>query len=133
MNGQNNPTACNLQTDDSRHVQLGGLAYYDERKYFMFSPDVPVPHSVPRFRWQGVAQQMTDGTFDFVAKPRLRPQSRLIKKLCHGRVSHTKDGAVQLTLKVFAYEGVNINEALRQEAAEAAEAVRTYQLTTITE
>ena len=133
MNGQNNPTACNLQTDDSRNVQMGGLAYYDERKYFMFSPDVPVPHSVPRFRWQGVAQQMTDGTFDFVAKPRLRPQSRLIKTLCHGRVSPTKDGAVQLTLKVFAYEGVNINEALRQEAAEAAEAVRTYQLTTITE
>ena len=34
---------------------------------------------------------MTDGTFDFVAKPKVKPQSQLIKKLAHGRVSKTKD------------------------------------------
>lgn len=111
-----------------QHVQLGGQAFYDERKYFMFAPDDAVPCQVPAFRLQGVAQQATDGTFDFVAKPRLRPQSVLIKKMRHGRVSRTKDEAVQLTLKVFCHEGVNISEALLTEAIEAAEAVRAHQL-----
>ena len=35
-------------------------------------------------------------------------QLELIKKLAHGRVSKTKDGAIQLTLKVFFHEGLNI-------------------------
>ncbi len=125
---QKNQAGSQLPINDCQHVQLGGQAYYDERKYFLFAPDAPAPHRVPRFRWQGVAQQMTDGTFDFVAKPRIKAQSQLIKKLPHGRVSHTKDGAVQLTLKVFGYEGVNINEALAVEALAAAEAVKEYQL-----
>ena len=42
-------------------------------------------NKVPRFRSMGVAQQMPDGTFDFVAQHRLRTQSELIKKLAHGR------------------------------------------------
>lgn len=111
-----------------QHVQLGGQAFYDERKYFMFAPDDAVPCRVPTFRLQGVAQQATDGTFDFVAKPKLRPQSVLIKKVAHGRVSRTKDDAIQLTLKVFCHEGVNISEAILTEAMDAAEAVRAHQL-----
>lgn len=110
------------------HVQLGGQAYYDERKFFMFTPDDPIVGQVQKFRGLGMAQQMADGTFDFVRKPQLKPKSTLIKKLAHGRASKTKDDAIQLTLKVYRNEGINISEAIRREALEAADAIREYQL-----
>ena len=110
------------------HVQLGGQAYYDEKKFFMFTPDDPVVGQVQKFRGLGMAQQMADGTFDFVRKPQLKPKSTLIKKLAHGRASKTKDDAIQLTLKVYRNEGINISEAIRREALEAADAIREYQL-----
>ena len=31
----------------NQHVQLGGQAYYDERKYFMFTPAEPAPGVQP--------------------------------------------------------------------------------------
>ena len=110
------------------HVQLGGQAYYDEKKFFMFTPDDSIVGQVQKFRGLGMAQQMADGTFDFVRKPQLKPKSTLIKKLAHGRASKTKDDAIQLTLKVYRNEGVNISEAIRREALEAADAIREYQL-----
>ena len=58
--------------DHCQHVQIGGQAYYDDRKYFLFSPDAPVPQAVESFRKAGVGQQMSDGTFDFVPQPRER-------------------------------------------------------------
>ena len=87
------------------HVQLGGQAFFDERKYFLFSPDPSTSSGqvqaglVQKFRGLGMAQQMPDGTFDFVRKPQLKAKSKLIKKLAHGRASETKDGAIQVTLK----------------------------------
>ena len=112
-----------------QHVQLGGVAFYDEGKCFMFSPENEgVRNKVEGFRSQGIAQQLTDGTFDFMAKPRIRSQAELIRKLAHGRVSKTKDGAIQLTLKVFCDEGINIGSTLVKEAEEAADAVVDYQL-----
>ena len=112
-----------------QHVQLGGMAFYDESKCFLFAPNEHGGREkVPGFRSQGVAQQLTDGTFDFVVKPQIRPQSELIRKLAHGRVSKTKDGAIQLTLKVFCDEGINIGSTLEKEAEEAADAVVDYQL-----
>ena len=79
-NNSNNSTTNN-HINGCQHVQLGGMAHYDERRYFMFAPDYCVPNVVPRVRRMcGVAQQLTDGTFDFVAQPRLRTQSTLIKK-----------------------------------------------------
>lgn len=121
INIQNNINQCD-------HVQLGGQAFYDETKFFMFAPDDPVAGRVKGFRRQGTAQQMTDGTFDFVAKPQLRPQSKLIKKLAHGRASETKDNAIQLTLKVYKNEGVNISQTILEEAVVAVDAIREYQL-----
>ena len=103
------------------HVQLGGQAYYDEKKFFMFTPDDPVVGQVQKFRGLGMAQQMADGTFDFVRKPQRKPKSTLIRKLAHGRLSDTFDGAVQLTLKVFRTEGLNIRETIIKEAREAFE------------
>ena len=103
------------------HVQLGGQAYYDEKKFFMFTPDDPIVGQVQKFRGLGMAQQMADGTFDFVRKPQRKPKSTLIRKLAHGRLSDTFDGAVQLTLKVFRTEGLNIRETIIKEAREAFE------------
>ena len=111
---QNNISQCD-------HVQLGGQAYYDEKKFFMFTPDDPIVGQVQKFRGLGMAQQMADGTFDFVRKPQLKPKSTLIKKLAHGRLSATIDGAIQLTLKVYKTEGLNIKEAIIKEAKEAFE------------
>lgn len=123
----NNTT--NNQFNGCNHVQMGGMAHYDERRYFMFAPDYCVPNVVQRVRRMcGVAQQMTDGTFEFVSQPKLRTQSKLIKKLAHGRISLTKDKAIQLTLKVMANENINIAEAIAAEAAEGANALIDYQL-----
>lgn len=124
-----NNYTTNNQFNGCNHVQLGGMAHYDERRYFMFAPDDPVPNMVQRVRRMcGVAQQMTDGTFDFVPKPHVKAQSKLIKKLAHGRISLTKDKAIQLTLKVMANENINIAEAIAAEAAEGANALIDYQL-----
>ena len=128
-----NSTSANSTTNNQfngcQHVQLGGIAFYDESKYFLFSPDDSVPDKVQRMRrMHGVAQQMTDGTLDFVAQPRVRSQSQLIRKLAHGRVSKTKDGAIQLTLKITANENINIAQAIAVESAEATDAIVEYQL-----
>ena len=118
----------NVQINNCHNVQLNGQAYYDESNYFMFSPDDPTPDLVQRMRrMRGVAQQMTDGTFDFVPTPRVRAQSQLIKKLAHGRVSMTKDKAIQLTLKVTSSENINIAQAIAVESAEAAEAILNFE------
>ena len=117
-----------VNNNGCQHVQLGGMAFYDESKCFLFAPSEHGGEKVQGFRSQGVAQQLSDGTFDFVVKPRIRSQSELIRKLAHGRVSKTKDGAIQLTLKVFCDEGINIGSSLVKEAEEAAEAVVDYQL-----
>ena len=118
-----------VNNNGCQHVQLGGMAFYDESKCFLFAPNEHGGgEKVQGFRSQGVAQQLTDGTFDFVIKPRLRSQSVLIRKLAHGRLSKTKDGAIQLTLKVFCDEGINIGNALMKEAEEAADALVEYQL-----
>lgn len=124
-----NNNTTNNQFNGCNHVQMGGMAHYDERRYFMFAPDYCVPNVVQRVRRMcGVAQQMTDGTFEFVSQPKPRTQSKLIKKLAHGRISLTKDKAIQLTLKVMANENINIAEAIAAEAAEGANALIDYQL-----
>lgn len=105
-----------------QHTQKSGMAYYDDTNYFQFAPDEPVVGSMPRFHRLGVAQQLNDGSFEFV------PKSQLIRKLAHGRVSKTKDGAIQLTLKVYCNEGVNISETIAAEALMARDAIVEYQL-----
>ena len=38
------------------HVQIEGMAFFDNRKYFMFSPDDPKPNQVSSFRTLGIVQ-----------------------------------------------------------------------------
>ena len=130
MKKANKKQVNNQQVNNNgcQHVQLGGVAYYDDKQYFLFSPDSVNQGVVEAFRRHGVAQQMQDGTFDFVAVTKPKSQSELIKKLAHGRVSKNKDGAIQLTLKVFFHEGLNIAQTLAVESAEGADALVDYQL-----
>ena len=56
---------------------------------------------------------------DYVASKRAqRAQSTLLRKVAHGRISATRDGAYQLTLKVFKREGLDVRETLTREAFE---------------
>ena len=130
MKKANKKQVNNQQVNNNgcQHVQLGGVAYYDDKQYFLFSPDSVNQGVVEAFRRHGVAQQMQDGTFDFVAVSKPKSQSELIKKLAHGRVRKTKDVAIQLTLKVFFHEGLNIAQTLAVESAEGADALVDYQL-----
>ena len=112
----------------NKHIQLSGMALYDDGDKFLFTPDAEAMHTIFPFRGTGVGQLLSDGTFDFIRRPRLRTQSQLIRKLAHGRVSKTKDGAIQLTLKVFQDEGVNISEAIAEEALIAKQAIVEWQL-----
>ena len=69
MKKANKKLVKNQQVNNNgcQHVQLGGMAYYDDKQYFLFSPDSVNQGVVEAFRRHGVAQQRQDGTFDFVA------------------------------------------------------------------
>ena len=108
------------------HVQVEGMAFYDNRKYFMFSPDDPKPGQVSAFRSRCIMQQASDGTIDVTVKDYPRSQSRLIKKFAHGRASETKDGGIQIFLKVFKTERINIALAMKKESREAVKAIEEY-------
>ena len=69
---------------------------------------------------RGQVLLMRNGTFDFIAsKPRVRNNELLIRKAKHGRLSGTRDGAFQLTLKCFASEGIDWQRAFVEEPIEA--------------
>ena len=57
-NAQNNVQNQQVNNNDCQHVQLGGMAYYDDKQYFLFSPDSVNQGVVEAFRRHGVAQQM---------------------------------------------------------------------------
>lgn len=107
----------------AKHLELSGTAFLDDNKYFLFSPDYPEPGRVSSFRRHGVIQQMSDGTIDCVIQKAKRSKSVKIKKLRHGSLSATSDQAILLYLKVYKKEGVDIAEALRQDAIEAIESL----------
>ena len=128
-NQVNNQVDNQNHGDHCQHVQIGGQAYYDDRKYFLFSPDTPVLRKLSTACGTGVGQQMSDGTFDFVVRPKVKSRSVLIRKLAHGRISRTQDDAVQLTLKFFRTENVVIAQAIMDEAQDAIDALLNEQLT----
>ena len=109
-------------------IQVSGQAVFtsDENKneYVQFLPDDPVEQFIKGWRHEGVAQRLRNGTFDFVARPRIRSAATLIKKVAHGRLSATKDGAIQLTLKIFKTEGIPMADTFIREAEEAVSNVK---------
>ena len=67
----------------------------------------------------GQLQLLRNAAFDYVAnKPRVRNNALLIRKVRHGRLSGTRDHAFQLTLKVFAAEGIDWQRAFVDEPIE---------------
>ena len=67
----------------------------------------------------GQRQLLRNAAFDYVAnKPRVRNNTLLIRKARHGRLSGTRDHACQLTLKVFAAEGIDWQLAFVEEPIE---------------
>lgn len=104
-------------------IQVNGQAVFNTdaagQQYVQFLPDIPTGGLCKGWRREGVAQLLGNGTYDFISRRRIRASSTLLKKVAHGRLSATKDGAYQLTLKIFKTEGLPIAETLRREAAEA--------------
>ena len=75
---------------------------------------------VTAFNVKGKGQMMRDGTFDFSPLPvQKKSRGTLLKKVAHGRLSATKDGAYLLTLKVFKHEGLDAAMVMTKEAMEA--------------
>lgn len=67
----------------------------------------------------GQLQLLRNAAFDYVpSKPRVRNNALLIRKAKHGRLSGTRDHAIQLTLKVFASEGIDWKRAFIEETVE---------------
>ena len=97
--------------------------------YFTFSPDSQINGIVDAYRKRGHGQQLPNGTFSFVAdEPSHRSQATMIKKLLHGKVSLTKNGLYQLTLRFDPREKVNYSVAILNEAGEATEALKNYEI-----
>lgn len=88
-------------------------------KFFEFHPDNQGVEVVTPSMVNGKAQLMRDGTVYFTAaKPRGRSNARLIRKARHGRLSGTADNAFQLTLKIFAAEGLDWQKTFVVESIE---------------
>ena len=85
------------------HLSGVGVACWGhDEQHFTFLPDDPVEGRCQKYRLPGVGQQLEDGTFVFQPRAALpqRAQSVLICQLPHGRLSLTRDHAIQLTLKM---------------------------------
>ena len=89
-------------------------------KFIQFVPDDEfTPVLEQGSKTSGQLQLQRNAAFDYVAnKPRVRSNSLLIRKVKHGRLSGTRDHAFQLTLKVFAAEGIDWQRAFVEETIE---------------
>ena len=100
---------------------LGAITPYENGNgmLFEFWADDPDGQQVETMKATGTAQLMRSGSFFFVpSKKRVRNNSLLIRKAAHGRLSGTRDNAFQLTLKVFASEGIDWQKAFVTEPIE---------------
>ena len=106
-------------------VQISGQMVFtnDERdnEYVQFIPDNTEDLMLTGWRRGGIGQQLRNGSFDFLAKKYVKSHSILLKKVRHGRLSRTKDGFIQLTLKIAVTENVDMKKVFRMEAKEATE------------
>lgn len=92
-----------------------------------FEPENSVENTIKAFQATGLMVAYTNGAFEWIRRPRRRSQSRLIKKMNHGRLSETNDGAVLLTVKIRYDEMVNIAATLKRETREAISAYMEFQ------
>lgn len=91
----------------------------DGRMIFEFLPNDPQAQLLDSCRTGGSGQLMRSGSFYFnPSKKRIRSNNMLIRKAAHGRLSHTRDGAYQLTLKSFAVEDIDWQRAFLEETVQ---------------
>ena len=109
----------------NKSFSVNGIAIFstDENnkvKFVQFLPDDEfTPVLEQPGKTSGQLQMLRNAAFDFVAsKPRIRNNALLIRKARHGRLSGTRDHAFQLTLKVFASEGIDWQRAFVEEPIE---------------
>ena len=109
----------------NKTIQINGVAVAttDENNRvtnIQFLPDNELAAILERgSKTSGQLHMLRNASFDYIAnKPRVRNNSLLIRKARHGRVSGTRDNAWQLTLKVFAEEGIDWQKAFVVEPIE---------------
>lgn len=109
----------------NKSISINGVAVVtrDENsrvKFVQFLPDDEfTPVLEQPSKTSGQLQLLRNAAFDYIAnKPRIRSNALLIRKARHGRLSGTKDKAYQLTLKVFASEGIDWQRAFVVEPIE---------------
>ena len=60
-NTQNNVQNQQVNNNDCQHVQLGGMAYYDAKQYFLFSPqESGVIRFLDSVRWAWLSKCLTE-------------------------------------------------------------------------
>lgn len=106
------------------HLSGVGVACWGpDEQHFTFLPADPVEGRCQKYRLAGIGQQLEDGTFVFSPGGALpqRAQSVLICQLPHGRLSLTRDHAIQLTLKMrlAQHSVMDIARIIMQESGEA--------------
>jgi hypothetical protein len=104
-----------------RQVTLDGLMTLGKLENGLRTADFACCEDVETEAFSGnfKVQGMRDGNLYMEQlKKRLRNNALLIRKAKHGRLSATRDHAFQLTLKVFAVEGIDWQKAFVEEPIE---------------
>lgn len=104
-----------------KEITVDGMMSFNELENGQFGADFVCCEDVALEPFTGLCkvQAMRDGNVYITEKPkRVRNNSLLIRKAAHGRLSGTRDNAFQLTLKVFASEGIDWQKAFVTEPIE---------------
>ena len=128
---KNSKNLCPIEGKEISHVQVLGVAMFDQvddERFVKFEPEVETPGLMTPLKRRAVIVQGSDGEFEVVIKPSYHSHAKQIVKLPHGRLSETKDGAYQLTLKVYKDEEVDAAQCFKKEALEAVVELIKYQI-----
>ena len=110
-----------IKISTERQVTLDGLLTLGKLENGLRTMDFMCCENVMMDAFSGnfTVQGMRDGNvYMQERKKRIRNNALLIRKARHGRVSGTRDHAYQLTLKVFATEGIDWQRAFVEEPIE---------------
>ena len=103
-----------------------GTAHYSEvSESFSFHPLLPNQGLVPNFKRNGTAQQLSNGSFEFIPKNWSRSHAELIKKLSHGRLSKTINNEYRLTITIPCWESFPTS-IVSEDCLDAISALRDY-------
>lgn len=103
-----------------------GVCHYGENKSFIFTPDDISAKELCSSVTTGTAHQLSDGTIEFIPKMRKRKDPKMLRKLGHGRLSLTQDGAYLCTIMIYQDEKIDILTEFRREMYDAAEAIEKH-------